>query len=219
MTAICDLAARNGIYVISDEIYRGLEWSGELSPVGRQPLRARRLHQQRLQDAGHERHPARLDGLAGSRSDRAVPQPQVLHDAPSAEPARRDGRHGRAGAGKYWSLVNGTMEAAAAQLRGGLPLDGRATASSAGCRQPAGSWPSRRTISTFPPGISASACCRSRIAPISFPVAATATKGTCASASDPAHRWRPSKPAWSKSIASWPTIGPRRRPLAMAATA
>jgi aspartate/methionine/tyrosine aminotransferase len=32
LTAICDLAARNGIYVISDEIYRGLEWSGVLSP-------------------------------------------------------------------------------------------------------------------------------------------------------------------------------------------
>ena len=33
LQAICDLAARTGIYVISDEIYRGLEWSGELSPA------------------------------------------------------------------------------------------------------------------------------------------------------------------------------------------
>jgi len=33
LTAICDLAARSGIYVISDEIYRGLEWNGELSPA------------------------------------------------------------------------------------------------------------------------------------------------------------------------------------------
>ena len=33
MTAICDLAARHGLYVISDEIYRGLEWSGEISPA------------------------------------------------------------------------------------------------------------------------------------------------------------------------------------------
>lgn len=32
LRAICDLAARSGIYVVSDEIYRGLEWSGELSP-------------------------------------------------------------------------------------------------------------------------------------------------------------------------------------------
>jgi aspartate/methionine/tyrosine aminotransferase len=32
LAAICDLAAKSGIYVISDEIYRGLEWSGELSP-------------------------------------------------------------------------------------------------------------------------------------------------------------------------------------------
>ena len=32
LQALCDLAARTGIYVISDEIYRGLEWSAELSP-------------------------------------------------------------------------------------------------------------------------------------------------------------------------------------------
>ncbi|MGH2614946.1 MAG: aminotransferase class I/II-fold pyridoxal phosphate-dependent enzyme [Thermomicrobiales bacterium] len=30
--ALCELAARCGIYVISDEIYRGLEWDGQLSP-------------------------------------------------------------------------------------------------------------------------------------------------------------------------------------------
>ena len=29
---ICDIAAPHGIHVVSDEIYRGLEWSGELSP-------------------------------------------------------------------------------------------------------------------------------------------------------------------------------------------
>jgi aspartate/methionine/tyrosine aminotransferase len=33
MQALCDLAARTGIYVISDEIYRGLEWNGQLSPA------------------------------------------------------------------------------------------------------------------------------------------------------------------------------------------
>jgi aspartate/methionine/tyrosine aminotransferase len=32
LTAICDLARTVGAYVVSDEIYRGLEWSGELSP-------------------------------------------------------------------------------------------------------------------------------------------------------------------------------------------
>jgi aspartate/methionine/tyrosine aminotransferase len=32
MTALCELAARTGIYVISDEIYRGLEWDVQLSP-------------------------------------------------------------------------------------------------------------------------------------------------------------------------------------------
>jgi len=32
MKAICDLARRSGAYVVSDEIYRGLEWDGVLSP-------------------------------------------------------------------------------------------------------------------------------------------------------------------------------------------
>ena len=31
--AVCAIAARVGAYVVSDEIYRGLEWSGELSPA------------------------------------------------------------------------------------------------------------------------------------------------------------------------------------------
>ncbi|PYM62337.1 MAG: hypothetical protein DMD79_10920 [Candidatus Rokuibacteriota bacterium] len=30
--AICDIARRSGAYVVSDEIYRGLEWDGVLSP-------------------------------------------------------------------------------------------------------------------------------------------------------------------------------------------
>lgn len=33
LTAICDLARKHGTYVISDEIYRGMEWSKELSPT------------------------------------------------------------------------------------------------------------------------------------------------------------------------------------------
>jgi len=33
LQAICDIAARHGAYVLSDEIYRGLEWNGELSPA------------------------------------------------------------------------------------------------------------------------------------------------------------------------------------------
>ena len=32
LTAICNIADRYGTYIVSDEIYRGLEWSGELSP-------------------------------------------------------------------------------------------------------------------------------------------------------------------------------------------
>jgi len=32
MKAVCDIAARTGAYVVSDEIYRGLEWDGALSP-------------------------------------------------------------------------------------------------------------------------------------------------------------------------------------------
>jgi aspartate/methionine/tyrosine aminotransferase len=32
LRAVCDVAARSGAYVVSDEIYRGLEWDGALSP-------------------------------------------------------------------------------------------------------------------------------------------------------------------------------------------
>ncbi len=32
LKAVCDIAARSGAYVVSDEIYRGLEWDGVLSP-------------------------------------------------------------------------------------------------------------------------------------------------------------------------------------------
>jgi hypothetical protein len=32
LQAVCDIAARSGAYVVSDEIYRGLEWDGALSP-------------------------------------------------------------------------------------------------------------------------------------------------------------------------------------------
>ncbi len=32
LKAVCDIASRAGAYVISDEIYRGMEWSGEISP-------------------------------------------------------------------------------------------------------------------------------------------------------------------------------------------
>lgn len=32
LKAVCDVAARCGAYVVSDEIYRGLEWDGTLSP-------------------------------------------------------------------------------------------------------------------------------------------------------------------------------------------
>ncbi len=32
LKAVCEIAERHGAYVISDEIYRGMEWSGEISP-------------------------------------------------------------------------------------------------------------------------------------------------------------------------------------------
>jgi aspartate/methionine/tyrosine aminotransferase len=32
LQAVCDIAAGQGAYVLADEIYRGMEWSGELSP-------------------------------------------------------------------------------------------------------------------------------------------------------------------------------------------
>lgn len=33
LKAVCDIAARRGAYVISDEIYRGLEWDGQTAPA------------------------------------------------------------------------------------------------------------------------------------------------------------------------------------------
>ena len=33
LRAVCDIAAKHGAYVVSDEIYRGMEWSGEPSPA------------------------------------------------------------------------------------------------------------------------------------------------------------------------------------------
>ncbi len=33
LKAVCDVAARRGAYVISDEIYRGLEWDGQTAPA------------------------------------------------------------------------------------------------------------------------------------------------------------------------------------------
>ncbi len=32
LRAVCDIAAKHGAYVVSDEIYRGMEWSGDPSP-------------------------------------------------------------------------------------------------------------------------------------------------------------------------------------------
>ena len=191
MQALCDLAARTGIYVISDEIYRGLEWSGAALARGRQSLRAGRDDKQRFQDARHERHAPRLVGIPGSRRRRAVPQSQVLHDAPPAEPARRDRRHGRA-----WSQQDTGSSCAAPWMRRDqtlrpFPVGWTAMASSAGFPRRVGSSRSHPTISTFPPGTCASASSRSPTAPTSFRVAATDTRGMCALDSDRALLFRP----------------------------
>jgi hypothetical protein len=94
-TALCDLAARTGIYVISDEIYRGLEWNGELSPS------------------------------AVNLYERGITTSSVSKTLAPAEPARRDGRHGRAGAGDVLGAGARHDGGGAGELRRRLPLDGQ----------------------------------------------------------------------------------------------
>ena len=113
MQALCDLAARTGIYVISDEIYRGLEWNGAALALGRQSLRAWRDDKQRVQDARHERHAPRLVGIPGSRRRSSgclnLKYYMTLH-----QQSRLDETVAMAALEptKYWELVRGTMDAA-----------------------------------------------------------------------------------------------------------
>jgi aspartate/methionine/tyrosine aminotransferase len=112
MRALCDLAARTGIYVISDEIYRGLEWNGQLSPA------AVNLYERGVTTSSV----SKTLGMSGTRlgwlasQDRDVVERWLnlkyymsLHQQSrldetvvmaALEPAR------------YWELVRGTMDAA-----------------------------------------------------------------------------------------------------------
>ena len=116
MQAICDLAARSGIYVLSDEIYRGLEWNGILSPS------VVNLYERGVATSSV----SKTLGMSGTRlgwlscQDRDVIERclnlkyyMTLHQQSrldetvamaALEPAR------------YWELVRGTMEAAQANF-------------------------------------------------------------------------------------------------------
>ena len=62
---ICRIAGRHGAYVVSDEIYRGLEWEGGLSPSVVNLYERGVSHEQCLEDAGDERLAPRLAGDPG----------------------------------------------------------------------------------------------------------------------------------------------------------
>ncbi len=92
--------------------------------VGGQHLRAGDHDQQRVEDARDERAPARVAGDPGPRPHRAVREPQVLHQPPPAEPARRGGGHGRAGADEVLGPREGDDGRRSRQLRRGGRVDG-----------------------------------------------------------------------------------------------
>ena len=112
LRALCELAGRRGIYVISDEIYRGLEWSGELSPS------VVNLYERGVTTSSI----SKTLGMSGTRlgwlasQDRQVIERclnlkyyMTLH-----QQSRLDETVAMAALepAKYWSLVRGTMEAA-----------------------------------------------------------------------------------------------------------
>jgi aspartate/methionine/tyrosine aminotransferase len=112
LRALCELAGRRGIYVISDEIYRGLEWSGELSPS------VANLYERGVTTSSI----SKTLGMSGTRlgwlasQDRQVIERclnlkyyMTLH-----QQSRLDETVAMAALepAKYWSLVRGTMEAA-----------------------------------------------------------------------------------------------------------
>jgi aspartate/methionine/tyrosine aminotransferase len=112
LRALCDLAARSGIYVISDEIYRGLEWSGELSPS------AVNLYERGVTTSSV----SKTLGMSGTRlgwlasQDRGVVEGclnlkyyMTLH-----QQSRLDETVAMAALepDRYWELVRGTMDAA-----------------------------------------------------------------------------------------------------------
>jgi aspartate/methionine/tyrosine aminotransferase len=114
LTAICDLAARRGIYVISDEIYRGLEWSGELSPA------VVNLYERGVSTSSV----SKTLGMSGTRLGWMTSQDHDLIERclnlkyymTLHQQSRLDETVVIAALepSKYWHLVNGTMEAARA---------------------------------------------------------------------------------------------------------
>jgi aspartate/methionine/tyrosine aminotransferase len=112
LTAICDLASRSGIYVISDEIYRGLEWSGVLSPS------VVNLYERGVSTSSV----SKTLGMSGTRLGWMASQDGELIERclnlkyymTLHQQSRLDETVVMAALepGKYWSLVRGTMDAA-----------------------------------------------------------------------------------------------------------
>ena len=209
MQALCDLAARTGIYVISDEIYRGLEWNGQLSPAAVNHYERGVTTSSVSKTLGMSG--TRLGWLASQDRDVVERCLNLKYYMTLHQQSRLDETVAMAALEptKYWELVRGTMDAA----RANFSAVSRWMDSNGVFRwvPPAGgSSRSHHTISTFPPGTCASACSRSPTGPISFRAAATDLRGMCASDSDQGLLYRPLRRVCSKSTGLSPVI--KRRP-------
>jgi aspartate/methionine/tyrosine aminotransferase len=114
MQALCDLAARTGIYVISDEIYRGLEWNGQLSPA------AVNLYERGVTTSSVSKtlgmSGTRLGWLASQDRDVVERCLNLKYYMTLHQQSRLDETVAMAALEptKYWELVRGTMDAARA---------------------------------------------------------------------------------------------------------
>ncbi|HET7094503.1 MAG TPA: pyridoxal phosphate-dependent aminotransferase, partial [Thermomicrobiales bacterium] len=114
LAAICALAAKTGIYVISDEIYRGLEWSGELSPA------VVNLYERGVSTSSVSKtlgmSGTRLGWLASQDRDVVEGCLNLKYYMTLHQQSRLDETIAMAALepDKYWSLVRGTMDAAKA---------------------------------------------------------------------------------------------------------
>ncbi len=112
LQALCDLAARTGIYLISDEIYRGLEWNSQLSPS------AVNLYERGVTTSSVSKtlgmSGTRLGWLASQDRDVVERCLNLKYYMTLHQQSRLDETVAMAALepNRYWELVRGTMEAA-----------------------------------------------------------------------------------------------------------
>lgn len=114
LKAICDIASRHGAYVLSDEIYRGLEWSGQMSPsvVNYYERGVSTSSLSKTLGMGGLRY----GWLATQDSDLIERCVDLKYYISLHQQSRLDETVAMAALepSKYWSLVKGTMDAARA---------------------------------------------------------------------------------------------------------